>query len=113
MVKKRVSGEDPFLGLQVKPEAVIPLRLLLDKMAELEENGIYKKCGEDYYNYTEREDLTEDECEELCHGCPLLKLCYDYAVADEVVAGVWGGVDFLPKDDTLFELGDEEEYNDC
>jgi len=108
--KKGKSKDNLYPDLGVKPEAVGPLNLLLDKMADLEENGIVRKCGDDYWSYTEQEDLTVDEAEELCYGCPLLKLCYDYAVADDISWGVWGGVDFSPEDDKLFTLGDEEEY---
>ena len=46
--------------------------------------------------------LTEDECEALCAGCPLLKQCYDFAVASEVEHGIWGGIDFSVKPDKLF-----------
>ena len=112
MARKRPIDESLLEFIYVRPEAVEPLRIFLDKMDDLEENGIVRKCGDNYEAYTEQENLTVDEAEELCYGCPLLKQCYDYAVADQMVAGVWGGVDFTPQTDTLFELGEEEDYND-
>jgi hypothetical protein len=108
--KRRNLNDDLSSQVGVRPEAVEPLNLFLDKMGELEENGIVRKCGDNYWAYTEQENLTADDAEELCYGCPLLKLCYDYAVADEISWGVWGGIDFSPEDDTLFTLGDEENY---
>ncbi len=53
--------------------------------------------------------LTVDECEELCYGCPLLKDCYDFAVANGEEYGVWGGVNFNVNADELFDI--EEEIN--
>lgn len=44
-----------------------------------------------------RKWLTEDDCEQLCAGCPLLKLCYDFAIASGQEHGVWGGIDFSVK----------------
>lgn len=44
----------------------------------------------------------------MCHGCPLLKRCYDYAVADDVNAGIWGGIHFDERKIALFE---EEDFN--
>lgn len=38
--------------------------------------------------------ITEQEAEILCYQCPLIKICYDYAVTAEVAWGVWGGVNF-------------------
>jgi hypothetical protein len=110
MSKRGNSKDNLYPDLGVRPEAVEPLNNFLDKMFELEENGQVRKCGDDFWSYTEQENLTADDAEELCYGCPLLKLCYDYAVADEISWGVWGGIDFSPEDDTLFTLGDEEDY---
>lgn len=110
MSKRRKLNDSLYPDLGVKPEAVEPLNKFLDKMLELEDNGQVRKCGDDFWSYTEQENLTADDAEELCYGCPLLKLCYDYAVADEISWGVWGGIDFSPEDDTLFTLGEEEDY---
>ncbi len=48
--------------------------------------------------------LTIDECEALCAGCPLLKQCYDFAVANDEKHGIWGGIDFgaIDDEDKLF-----------
>lgn len=45
-----------------------------------------------------------DEAEEMCHGCPLIKACYDFAIANEVNAGIWGGIHFDEKESVLFEF---------
>ena len=42
--------------------------------------------------------LTQDDCDLLCHGCPLIKLCYDFAVLNEEKHGVWGGINFEHDD---------------
>ncbi len=43
--------------------------------------------------------LTADDCEALCAGCPLLKLCYDFAVLNNEKHGVWGGINFGAEED--------------
>lgn len=43
-------------------------------------------------------DLETDAYEELCYGCPLLKLCYDFATLNDEKHGVWGGVNFGSED---------------
>ena len=45
-----------------------------------------------------------DEAEQMCYGCPLLKPCYDFAVLNEVNAGVWGGIHFDEEESVLFEF---------
>jgi len=45
-----------------------------------------------------------DEAEELCYGCPIIKACYDYAIADNVNAGIWGGVVMDGEESVLFEF---------
>jgi hypothetical protein len=52
--------------------------------------------------YTDTDFLTEDECEQICHGCPLLKACYDFAVANSEIHGVWGGINFSISQEELF-----------
>lgn len=47
-----------------------------------------------------------EDAESMCHGCPLLKQCYDYAVADNVNAGIWGGCHFDEQELALFEEED-------
>jgi len=43
--------------------------------------------------------LTDDQAEQLCHGCPLLKQCYDFAVANNEQYGLWGGILFNKRID--------------
>jgi hypothetical protein len=53
--------------------------------------------------------LTDDQAEGLCHGCPLLKLCYDFAVANEEEYGIWGGIIFDKKVDGQLDMFINEE----
>lgn len=96
-----------FESFGIKEKAIQPFIRLLQAQDEVEGWN----CQDNPEPYTDRvghfingdfTPYTVDEAEQLCYGCPLLKLCYDYAVADEITYGVWGGVDF----------GAEEEKND-
>jgi len=49
------------------------------------------------------EKVSEDEAELLCVGCPLLKQCYDFAVASKQEWGIWGGINFT-KEEMLYEF---------
>jgi hypothetical protein len=42
--------------------------------------------------------VDQDEAEMLCAGCPLLKQCYDYAVAADEPWGIWGGINFSKEE---------------
>lgn len=102
------SNEPIYFG--IKPEAVDAWR----KLCSAQDKNPYYPCKNNPYFYTdydgkgfETEDgkpqfLTADQCEELCHGCPLLKECYDFAVANDEPRGVWGGINFAVKDNTIF-----------
>lgn len=48
--------------------------------------------------YWQKKSLSEDDCEALCTDCPLIKLCYDFAVANDEKYGVWGGINFGAED---------------
>ena len=48
-------------------------------------------------------EVSVDKAEEMCYTCPLIKLCYDYAIADNITAGIWGGVHFDIIEEALFE----------
>ena len=48
-------------------------------------------------------EVSVDKAEEMCYGCPLLKQCYDYAVADNITAGIWGGIHFDEDEGALFD----------
>lgn len=99
---KKDEFEPIYYG--IKKKAIQQWIRLSDGM---EDNPNYP-CKDNPYYYTdydglgfEDEDgnayarrLTADECESLCADCPLLKLCYDFAVANEESHGVWGGIDF-------------------
>lgn len=62
-------------------------------------------AGPDKYS-DNPESVSIDEAEELCYGCPLLKQCYDYAVAAKVNWGIWGGVNFTEGEEVLFETNE-------
>lgn len=53
--------------------------------------------------------LTDEQAEGLCYGCPLLKACYEFAVANDESYGVWGGVIFDKKNDGELDFFVEEE----
>lgn len=58
------------------------------------------KCAGNTGDYADQQmPIDEDAAEQMCHGCPLIKLCYDYAVAAEVNQGVWGGIDFTQEEE--------------
>lgn len=98
----------------VRPGAVEPQNRLHEKMREVLESGGSYPCLNNPFFYTDFEDLasqnvdevfvplTDDECEALCHGCPLLRECFEFAVADHMKYGIWGGVNFGKDDDSLF-----------
>jgi WhiB family redox-sensing transcriptional regulator len=66
--------------------------------AELEDAGDSLPCRdnpdffypEDYYEPASKM-LAERMAKILCIGCPLKKLCKDYAVAAQENYGIWGG----------------------
>lgn len=98
----------------VRPEAVEAQNLMHEKMREAIESGGLYPCYNNPYFYVDYEDLasedeetafqplSDDQVEQLCHGCPLLKECYDFAMADQVKYGVWGGVNFGKDENALF-----------
>ncbi len=64
-------------------------------------------CTDNPHDYADHSILmSADEAEEMCYGCPLLKNCYDFAVANEVNAGIWGGVHFDQEESVLFEFNE-------
>lgn len=67
------------------------LQIGIDKV-----DPLCKDKPEAYADYTD--SITEDQAEQMCHGCPLIKLCYDYAVAAEVNQGIWGGINFTEEE---------------
>ena len=61
-------------------------------------------CKQEPHFYVDYpENVGEDFAENLCSGCPLLKQCYDFAVASNQEWGVWGGINFT-KEEMKYEL---------
>lgn len=57
-------------------------------------------CDEKPYYYVDNPvGIDDDTAEQMCYGCPLLKQCYDFAVASDVNWGVWGGINFTKEED--------------
>ena len=44
------------------------------------------------------ENVDADTAEQMCHQCPLLKQCYEFAVASNQEWGVWGGINFTTEE---------------
>lgn len=86
------------LDLGIMPKA----RRAWEELCRLQdENPVYPCAGRPAL-YTESEYITQDEADIICHGCPLLKACYDFALANDEQHGVWGGVNFSIGEDELF-----------
>jgi hypothetical protein len=97
-------------------EAIPAQRKLFQAMDEQINSGNYWPCHNNPYFYMDYDGygfeteeghgvirkITEDEAEMLCADCPLLKQCYDFAVANKEQEGIWGGIDFGADDSTLF-----------
>ena len=61
-------------------------------------------CKQEPHFYVDYpENVEEDFAESLCSGCPLLKQCYDFALASEQEWGIWGGINFT-KEEMKYEL---------
>jgi hypothetical protein len=73
-----------------------------DLMWAMEDNE--PKCSGQAFDYTDDSlRFSIDEAEEMCYGCPLLRECYQFAVANEVTTGIWGGVHFDKEGGLLFD----------
>jgi hypothetical protein len=95
-------GVDKPIYFGIKKEAVTKYNQLHEAMEEAKA----WPCKDNPYFYVDYDNngfehdsggtrlLTEDQCEQLCSECPLLKLCYDFAVLNEEQHGIWGGIDF-------------------
>jgi hypothetical protein len=86
------------LDLGILPEA----RGAWEKLCKLQDDNPVYPCAQNPELYMDTDFLTEDEAEEVCYGCPLLKVCYDFAVANSEQFGIWGGVNFSISPDELF-----------
>lgn len=79
------------IPLMPKPEAMHYWRKLQDLQLEHPTTA----CREDPTKFIDEPELvSEDEAEELCHGCPLLQACYQFAKHNDERYGIWGGVNF-------------------
>jgi len=84
-----------------EPIMEIPETALLDKKSEILYNDLQKKltttevpCRKDMDTFDNPEQVSDGNAELACYGCPLLKECYDFAVASEQQYGIWGGINF-------------------
>ena len=73
-----------------------------DELCRQMEANDFFPCKDNPYFYTDTDYLTDDECEQLCYGCPLIKACYDFAVTNGELYGVWGGINMGAREDELF-----------
>ncbi len=62
-------------------------------------------CADNPNDYADHSIMfSADEAEIMCHGCPLIKACYDFAMLNEVSAGIWGGIIMDGEESVLFEF---------
>ncbi len=107
------DGSFEYAHFGINPEAMPAWY----ELCKLQDENPYYPCNKNPYFYmdydgrgkeADRDEywlpvgLTIDDCESLCYGCPLLKQCYDFAVANGETHGIWGGVDMSQKPDKLF-----------
>jgi len=104
----KVNVEKPNY-FEIKKEAIPFFDRLHEKMSEIKnwpcKDNPYYYQDYDGFGFEDEEGhgnarpLTEDECEQLCTDCPLIKLCYDAAVANDEKHGIWGGINFTKNID--------------
>lgn len=99
--KDKTTLTEVILSAIMSPEANYKYEILLSGLSKTE-TPCTIAGPEKYSDYPEK--VSADEAEELCHGCPLLKQCYDYAVANDEKHGIWGGINFTEQESGLFEL---------
>ena len=82
----------------------IPEELLLEGLqknlyADLQKNltDLATPCKVNPEPFDTPETVSLDNAEELCYSCPLLKQCFDFAVASKQTYGIWGGVNFTEE----------------
>jgi hypothetical protein len=79
-----------------------------DRLSEAQDQNEEYPCKDNPYFYTDYSDqmeqriLTGNDAEQLCHGCPLLKQCYDFALANKEAYGIWGGINFGLDEEQLW-----------
>lgn len=80
--------------LWTSPDAKKKWRVLVEAQLQVYST----KCQIYPEPFTEYPDLiSPNEAEELCYKCPLLKLCYEFADANDEKWGIWGGINFTDK----------------
>lgn len=96
------------VALGIKPKATKAWMALMNAQ---DEHQHYPCLNNPYlymdYNGSDSESperiwLSVDDCEALCYGCPIIKQCHDFAVANEETNGVWGGIDMSVAPDSIF-----------
>jgi hypothetical protein len=114
--RPRTVDTTEYEAFGIKPNAIQANHRLTKAMQDLSDNGESWNCNNNPYFYVDYDGygfeddegrsykmpLTDDQAEELCFGCPLIKLCYDFAVAQEVNFGIWGGINFGVDEEALF-----------
>lgn len=82
----------------------MPESAQLDNRSQILYNDLMKDvaetmtpCKEVPDIFDEAETLSDETSENICYGCPLLKKCYDFAVASNQEWGVWGGINFTHR----------------
>jgi hypothetical protein len=86
------------LDLGILPEA----RRAWEELCKAQDQNPVYPCAQNPDLYTDVDILTEDECEQACYGCPIIKQCYDFANANSEQHGIWGGINFSISLDELF-----------
>lgn len=94
-LKKKKTNPTPKIpdSLSMSKEAEDKYRLLAKGMLDSE-----TECSADpgpFIDYPEK--VEQEVAEHLCHGCPLIKQCYDFAVASKQEYGIWGGINFTKE----------------
>jgi hypothetical protein len=97
--KDKQPSFDLIDATQMTPEAAV-------KWAKLQE-GLTKftvNCENKPEYYADKSiEVSADRAEEMCYNCPLIKECYEYAVAGKVNVGIWGGLHFDEDEGVLFD----------
>ena len=100
--RKDKSGLIELIAAMTLPEeASKKYQILLDGLAKVDTPCVIN--GPEWYT-DKASQVSVDKAEELCYNCPLIKQCYEYAVAADESWGVWGGINFTKEEDGLFEL---------
>lgn len=84
-------------SLWAKPSAIREWKALTEAIDKADTYPCYDK-PDDYVDYPE--NISVDEAEQMCHNCPALKQCYDFAVANNITWGIWGGINFTQQEET-------------